>query len=260
MITKKKHVKYCILNASDCTIINHSFNLQLLWVLFFVFCFWVHPSYKIIGPHSQHICDFVRASVVFDTVEDLLNGCEKFKQRFRKSGSGLQSIRAITRIKNGFAKVFNNNNGGDVNVSNMDLSKFEYCDIKFNVKMFLGRHMCRGEVQFLLKWMLDAKKMGHNIYSFVRKATLFTKVNINIKNNVENGNVIKNKLTFIMLSKNLGQLSFYFENIVDRNQMEYILANQVMFIRSLRQTKWKKGFELFMLVIKEWKVKLYQHV
>ena len=44
------------------------------------------------------------------------------------------------------------------------LSSIIYCDVKINIRSAIK---LIGEVQFIPKFMLDAKRMGHGIYSFV---------------------------------------------------------------------------------------------
>ena len=62
-------------------------------------------------------------------------------------------IKEILRIKNGFKNILNFKSFEDS----------QYCDIKFNVSIY-NDHLDTciiGEIQFLLKWQLYAKKLGY---------------------------------------------------------------------------------------------------
>ena len=92
--------------------------------------------------------------------------------------------------------------------------------------------------------MLDAKKMGHSIYSFARKKELFEKVNLIIDNNIVNKEYINKQLKQMILSQNLSKFSLYFETISEK-EYSYILSNKQLFINSVNQNKWSKGLKLF---------------
>ena len=73
----------------------------------------------------------------------------------------------ILRIKNGFSKV---------KTWGSDINKYKYCDIKMNVIISNNsssldnyKQCMIGEIQFLLKWTLKAKKIGHKYYSIKRR-------------------------------------------------------------------------------------------
>ena len=217
----------------------------------------------LIGPHTKHIWDFVRCSVVFETVEDMINGCEKFFKEYGRKKSwheinekekDVSCIESIIRIKNGFSSIADES-------WNCDLSQFDYADIKFNVNIRSSDKKCAivGEIQFLLKFFLTAKKMGHSVYSFVRKQGLFDQIHRNVENfqvssvNGKSNQLIKQKINYIILNKNLSQLSFYFENIVpNSNEMKFIISNKDYFNHCLKHAQWKRGVKLFDSFVTTW--------
>ena len=92
--------------------------------------------------------------------------------------------------------------------------------------------------------MLDAKKMGHSIYSFARKKELFEKINSIVDNNNPSGEYISKKIKRMILSQNLTKLSLYLQNINEKEYL-YILSNKQLFINSFEANKWSKGLKLF---------------
>ena len=77
--------------------------------------------------------DFVRGSVVFNDINDFVEGVRKFKTKFYQ----IECIQDIVRTKNDFNKF------QDLNLSDLDLNSFDYCDIKFNVLLaFNGVRVC----------------------------------------------------------------------------------------------------------------------
>ena len=209
-----------------------------------------------IGPHTQHIWDMIRCSVVFDTIEDLLNGCNKLKDIILNNNNEQSHgcILSIIRIKNGFHDLFGNNTTINA-IKEMKLYSFDYCDIKLNVMIKIGEIKMIGELQLLLNWMLHAKKIGHSYYSFIRKQDLYYKIynNININIDYDNdNNIINDKINSIILAKNLNQLSIYFENIINQHEKKYIATNKNQFIKQFNDTKWKKGLQLFNFVLNDW--------
>ena len=214
-------------------------------------------------PHSQHLKDLLRCSVVFDSIEDLLKGCEKFEKIMnkrteneiaddRKKDKNLSDttcMKEIIRVKNGFTEIKNES-------WKLSLNSFNYTDIKYNILIETAKkrksHKADkttciiGEVQFLLRFMLNAKKMGHSIYSFVRKEDLFN--NINKIVNLNNFNVIQRRIKKMIISKNMTQLSVYFENIKE-NQLKWIVNNKKDFVYLFEQMGWKKGLKLFNIYV-----------
>ena len=210
-------------------------------------------------PHTQHLMDLVRASVVFDSIDDLLIGAQMFHEEIEKRKqtkhlrsndfSDLGVIRSVIRVKNGFAEQFGGGggNGKGIKIKELALSKFNYCDVKFNVDV---GGMVIGEIQFLVGFMLDAKKMGHSSYSFLRKQDLFDAIYNNVNNKDDRS--IQSKIDFIILNKDMKQLSNHLANMTNNYQIKYIISQKQTFLKCFEQTKWVKGKKVFESCISKW--------
>ena len=114
-------------------------------------------------PSVANIIDFLRFSVTFNTIEQLLSGINKFINDINSGvNENLQDIflaNGILRIKNGFSNIIK---------SWKSYQDAEYCDIKLNLIYTdsNGNGMI-VEAQFLLKFLLKAKKMGHKLYALL---------------------------------------------------------------------------------------------
>ena len=189
-------------------------------------------------PHTRHIVDLVRCSVVFDTIEDLVKGYNTFYNKHRNFSESEKGVTRIVRIKNDFSEYT-----GDL--SEYSLNEFKYSDIKFNVIVHGARDKIVGEIQFLPKFMLEAKKMGHSMYSFVRNEDSFLRLGKLINKNDSYGaqNVIP-MLTRIILSRNMKQFSLFFETM-DMYEKFQTLKNKQSINKLLKENNWKKGEKLF---------------
>ena len=207
-------------------------------------------------PHSRHIKDIIRCSVVFDNIDNLLNGCRKFEEIIKlrrenemkkdsekdKELSNTTCIKEIIRIKNGFCDIKDES-------WKLNVNEFNYCDIKYNVLISSSKNICIiGEVQFLLKFMLDAKKMGHSTYAMMRKHDLFHDIYKTV--NVNDFNIVERKIKKMIVSKNMTQLSIYFENRT-QNQLSYVRKNKEKFIHVFNQIGCKKGLKLFDIYVNQ---------
>ena len=96
--------------------------------------------------------------------------------------------------------------------------------------------------------MLDAKKMGHSVYSFARKGELFNKINSICDSNNNKSTTVEIKK--IILSKNLLKFSLYLQNI-DDDGYNWIIESKDVFLNLLQQTKWKKGLDIFQSYVKD---------
>ena len=126
-------------------------------------------------PNASCILDFVRCSATFDSVGALyatLNSFIKYVTQDKRS----RIIIDIVRVKNGFNQVLNWQNSRDCG----------YCDLKLNVIIYNKdtKRSTIGEIQFLLKWLLKAKKMGHKLYGIKRRSQ-FIQSNANLVYNVD---------------------------------------------------------------------------
>ena len=101
-------------------------------------------------PNGASILDLMRCSITFNDSSSLLNGLNQFVNEIQNKQS--QSLQQIVRIKNGFKNILNWKSFHDA----------EYCDIKFNV-IYCNEMKTESqivEIQFLLKSLLKAKKIG----------------------------------------------------------------------------------------------------
>ena len=138
-------------------------------------------------PSVANIVDFMRFSVTFDNIESLLDGLNKFITDVNNGDNKylsniFLSKNGILRIKNGFKNIINKWES---------YNDAEYCDIKINLiyKNNISNENSQQmivEAQFLLKFLMKAKKMGHKLYSLIRQDEFIS----NIKNEVYNMMVI----------------------------------------------------------------------
>ena len=101
-------------------------------------------------PSAACILDILRSSVVYNSIESLLNGLNRFVDDIHNGK--IECISKIIRIKNGFTKILDWKSFSDA----------EYCDLKLNV-VFTNRDKKSMivEIQFLISSLLKAKKLGH---------------------------------------------------------------------------------------------------
>ena len=105
-------------------------------------------------PSSSCILDFMRCSVVYKNGESLYDGVCQFIDKINKGE--IDCLTKIVRMKNGFADIKNWKSFVDAH----------YCDLKINVIYRNREENCSMivEIQFLLSFLLTAKKMGHKLY------------------------------------------------------------------------------------------------
>ena len=233
-------------------------------------------------PHTQWIFDFIRCSVSFDSVDDMVKGCMKFEEIINgmiakksqeqvkantsasyygqfvlnpsgNSGDGFCMFNDIIRIKNGFKNIKNES-------WKCKYSEFGYVDIKYNIlldggvaRKDKGLKNIVAEVQFLVNFMKKAKHLGHAIYSFCRKEDLFKSINKQV--NVSYGNNgdgsgddssddgLSNELKKMIFTHNLSQFSLYLE-LCNDNQRKYILKNKEKLTKFIKENKWQRGLKL----------------
>ena len=178
--------------------------------------------------------DLIRCSIHVDTPKQLCDVFNKFYQMIyiAKKG-GIGCIKSILRIKNGF---------GQFKEIKKD-SSLGYCDIKCNILIEFENIAIIGEVQFLLSFMLKAKRMSHKLYEFERKKEYFYKLN-EIISYSHNHELIINKMNHIIAVNDwnkLSQLLLY----CDENEANYLTKYKENIISLMKQNKWKKGLRLF---------------
>ena len=163
-------------------------------------------------PHTSSILDILRCSVVFNTTKDMYNGLIKFIQIIGDDGGHFEQnydktfvelkggLFSIVRIKNGFS---------DLDVKNWKLANdYRYCDIKANIIVEYDKKRMIGEVQFIAKFMLNAKKKGHKYYNFLRNQTLYHQIK-SVVNDSDNYQYQFERLRMIIITKDYTQLSQY---------------------------------------------------
>ena len=109
-------------------------------------------------PRSAQILDYVRCSIVFDSVSDMYQCINKFVAFINDSNNSNNNdtdccVTDIVRLKNGFNNILNWQNIMDC----------EYCDVKANVVIYDASSNISmiGEIQFLVNWIEMAKKIGY---------------------------------------------------------------------------------------------------
>ena len=88
--------------------------------------------------------------------------------------------------------------------------------------------------------------MCHSIYSFARKGELFKSINKNV-NNINDTN---SKLTRMIITRNISQLSLYLESLCDKNEIEIIKSNTTIYKNLFIQNEFERGLKLFTKYIK----------
>ena len=160
-------------------------------------------------PSCANILDFMRFSVTFNSIKDLLTGLNNFVSDVNNGNISCLKRNGICRIKNGYGDINNWNNFNDA----------QYCDLKLNIiytNKDNSQHMLI-EAQFLLSFLIQAKKMGHKLYSFVRKQDFVENISnqcYTIDNNYKKYKFKINKLIDNNDTNNLIKHLFWKPNIV----------------------------------------------
>ena len=222
-------------------------------------------------PTTKSIIDLVRCSVVFKTSKDLVNAIKIFKKMV--SNNKCKSIREIKRVKNGF-NIFNNLDCTD-DSSDTNLSSFMYRDVKFNVLIQYKQSAIVGEVQMMLEFMLQAKKIGHSVYrysvfcvsycycascvylchaivlnflySFVRNEDYYKEVSSYLTSKLDT-----NTLYPVIISRNMTLFANMLLNCNSYDKDEFFIKEKDQIVVFLKEANWKKGLKLFNLYINSW--------
>ena len=112
-------------------------------------------------PSGACILDYLRCSITFKTPKELLDAVEFVIKEI--TNNKISSISKILRIKNGFNSILKWNSE--------KISDYNYVDLKMNV-IFNNKDKTQSqivELQFLLDFLLHAKKIGHKYYGIKRK-------------------------------------------------------------------------------------------
>ena len=193
-------------------------------------------------PHSAHILDYVRCSVVFDNINDFLNGFNKFysKHDYREIDKRQGCIKGIVRIKNDFNELPNNLE------KDLLLQDCGYRDIKCNVLIEHENTRLIGEIQFILSFMLNTKKKQHKIYALLRKKKLFDQLNelFYDKRKCE----ISEYLHLIIMNQNINKLSAFFQTM-NKDELNYIMKNKKHILHLFQLSQFEKGEKLYQMVV-----------
>lgn len=104
-------------------------------------------------------------------------------------------IKKVLRVKNGFKSIKEWKSAEHAN----------YVDIKFNVVIEYNNQCIIGELQFLLKFLLKAKKIGHKLYGIIRRREFIDSTYEMIKCD-SNYNEYKSKIYTMIANSDSGQL------------------------------------------------------
>ena len=96
-----------------------------------------------------------------------------------------------------------------------------------------------GEIQFLIKWILSAKKKGHKLYLLKRREEFINNIKI-MKNDELNSINYHNKMIGIINNNNLQQLS----NQLILNEHK-IFNMKKLILNNIGKIHWIKGFKMF---------------
>ena len=150
-------------------------------------------------PSAACILDYLRCSITFKRPEQLVQTVNYIIDKIENNKVG--SISKILRIKNGFSNVLKWNPN--------KLSDYGYVDLKMNV-IFNNKSNTESqivEIQFLLDFLLHAKKIGHKYYGIKRKHLQVHSVNNIMDNRNNNYNKFQTKILAIIKDKDLNQFA-----------------------------------------------------
>lgn len=186
---------------------------------------------------------FTAQRYLLTTLKDLMIAIEEFEKMINENYA--QCIKKIVRKKNGFASI-------DDESWNMDLFLFDYKDVKLNIIVEHQGMRLIGEIQFIPKFMLEAKKKGHSVYGFVRKHDYFSKLSQLIKNSNNDEKYNLNRMLRIILSQNMLQFSSFFQNW-NQTDKQFVLKYKNEIYSSLESNQWKQGLKFFTNATKDLK-------
>ena len=193
-------------------------------------------------PSCASILDYLRCSVTYPDSKTLLAGLNNFVELIENDE--IYCIRKpVLRVKNGYSNI--------VNWKSLDDA--HYCDIKLNlwyVNPKTNESMI-VEVQFLLKFLLKAKKLGHKWYGISRRKPYVDSVS-NISYNIDaNYEKYKAKVLSLVIENNLSQFSK--EILLKPNIMINIIEKCAFYGQTIApllyhigRNKNSKMFELFL--------------
>ena len=139
----------------------------------------------------------MRCSVTFSNPKQLLKHVTKFVGKIENKE--IKCISRILRIKNGFKNILKWKSRDDS----------EYVDIKFNV-LFNNRENTQSqivEIQFLLSFLINAKKLGHKYYAIKRKDVYIDSISKLVYNNNFNYINYQKKIETLIIDNDITNFS-----------------------------------------------------
>eukprot|EP01084_Bolivina_argentea_P022874 42541_1 len=148
-------------------------------------------------PTSACLLDLNRCTILFDDISNLLQGLQLFANAIKSKNAGC--VVDIVREKNTFMEYTHDNP--------------QYADVKFNVLIHHTKKNISivGEVQFLLKTMMNFKKSAHNLYEITRNQEY-------VENVMEVLEIVNDKNKMIFVAGNLGDVNSLCELMVAHNK------------------------------------------
>ena len=148
-------------------------------------------------PSAANIVDYLRCSCTCDTPQNLLIAVKDIVAKI-ESKDKLTWLPELIRIKNGFSDIKYWVRMEDTN----------YCDLKINCIFKNSNGICMiVEIQFLLKWLLKAKKLGHKLYNVARRKEFIDSVTKHYYDLTENKNNYNKAMHSLVIRKNWKQIT-----------------------------------------------------
>ena len=150
-------------------------------------------------PNGACILDYLRCSITFKTPKELLDAVEFVIDEIENKK--IESITQILRIKNGFNNI--------LNWDGKNIEEYNYVDLKMNV-IFNDKNNKESqivEIQFLLDFLLEAKKLGHKYYGIKRKEIQVHSISNIVYNTYSENNKYKTKILSLIKNKDLNQFA-----------------------------------------------------
>ena len=148
----------------------------------------------------------------------------------------IKCISKILRVKNGFKNILNWKS----------LNDCEYVDIKINV-LFNNKENTQSqivEIQFLLDFLVSAKKMGHKFYTIKRKEMEIDSIDHLIYDNSNDYENFKTKMYTLVHDNDLEKLSK--QLLFQPNMVLSVIRNNRPLLDAIGSTKQYRMYELFL--------------
>ena len=198
-----------------------------------------------LNPSGACILDYLRCSISFKTAKELLETVQLVIDKIENNT--VDSISKILRIKNGFENT--------LNFDGKNLSSYNYVDLKMNV-IFNNENKTECqivEIQFLLDFLLKAKKLGHKYYGIKRKNVEINSVSNIMYSTNNNYSKYKNKILEMINDYDINQLGTHLLlrpncilSMIYYNNSGYRKNCSFPYLYIIGQTNSLKMFELFL--------------